>query len=68
MREVNREEERLQRELMNLHLKNLHKHAVTIQRHRIDTTIRCTEDLLRRIVEGVAATRRVTSEPRQLLH
>ena len=50
MRQINRDEDKLQRELMSLHQKNLHKHAVVLQKFKIDTSLKSTEDLLRRMM------------------
>lgn len=35
---------------MSLHQKNLHKHAKVLQKFRIDTSLKSTEDLLRRMM------------------
>ena len=56
MHEINREEDKLQREIMNLHLKNLAKHAQVIQKHKIDVTIKNTQDLVRKILNVQAQT------------
>ena len=50
MNEINKEEDKLQREIMNLHLKNLAKHAKVTTKHKIDLTIKNTEDLVRKIL------------------
>jgi sulfur relay (sulfurtransferase) DsrF/TusC family protein len=50
MHEINKEEDKLQREIMNLHLKNLAKHASVINKHKIDVTIKNTEELVRKIM------------------
>lgn len=50
MHEINKEEDKLQREIMNLHLKNLAKHAQVINKFKIDVTIKNTEELVRKIL------------------
>ena len=50
MHEINKEEDKLQREIMNLHLKNLAKHAQVINKNKIDLTIKNTEELVRKIL------------------
>jgi hypothetical protein len=50
MHEINKEEDKLQREIMNIHLKNLGKHAQVITKNKIDVTIKNTEELVRKIL------------------
>jgi len=50
MRQINKDEDRLQRELMSLHQKNLGKHAKVLHKFKIDTNLKTTEDLLRRMM------------------
>lgn len=51
MNEINKEEDKLQREIMNIHLKNLAKHAKVVTKNKIDITIKNTEDLVRKILK-----------------
>jgi hypothetical protein len=50
MRQINKDEERLQREILAIHQRSLGKNAKVYARHRIDTGLKSTEDLLRRIM------------------
>jgi succinate dehydrogenase flavin-adding protein (antitoxin of CptAB toxin-antitoxin module) len=50
MHEINKEEDKLQREIMNIHLKNLAKHAQVVNKYKIDVTIKNTEELVRKIL------------------
>lgn len=50
MRQINKDEDRLQRELMSMHQRNLGKHAKVLQKYRIDVSHKTTEDLLRRFM------------------
>lgn len=50
MRQINKDEDRIQRELMSNHQRNLGKHAKVLTKYRIDTTHKTTEDLLRRLM------------------
>ena len=50
MHAVNKEEDRLQKELRTLHLNNLHKHHKVISKNKIDTTIKTTRELVRKMV------------------
>ena len=50
MRQINKDEDKIQRELMQLHQRNLGKHARVLQKFKIDTSHKTTEDLLRRLM------------------
>ena len=50
MRQINRDEDKIQRELMQLHQKNLGKHAKVLQKFKIDTSLKSTEELLRKFL------------------
>ena len=55
LRQINKEEDRLQRELLQIHKKNLTKHNEVISKNNIDTSIQNTEQLLRKLVNAPAA-------------
>ena len=50
MNQLNQEEEQLQREISKMHLKNIHKHAQFVRKHKIDTQIQNTEQMVRKMV------------------
>ena len=50
MQAVNKEEDKLQKELRALHLNNLHKHHKVISKNKIDTTIKTTRELVRKMI------------------
>ena len=50
MNQVNKEEDKIQKELRALHLNNLHKHAKIIQKQKIDISIKSTKDLVRKLL------------------
>ena len=50
MHAVNKEEDKLQKELRALHLNNLHKHHKVVAKNKIDTTIKTTRELVRKLV------------------
>ena len=50
MQAVNREEDQLQKELRALHLNNLHKLHKVVSKNKIDTTIKTTQELVRKMV------------------
>lgn len=50
LRCINREEDKLQREILALHKQNLHKHHQVVTKYHIDTTIQNTEGLIRKMV------------------
>ena len=52
MSQINKEEDQLQREIKQMHLKNLAKHAQVNRKHKIDTGIQNTEQLVRRMVSN----------------
>ena len=52
MSSLNKEEDQLQREIKQMHLKNLHKHAQVARKHKIDTGIQNTEQMVRRMVSS----------------
>ena len=54
LRAINKEEDRLQRELLCLHKNTLHKHHQVVQKYGIDTKIENTEQLLRKMVNAPA--------------
>jgi hypothetical protein len=43
LRQINREEDRLQKELIQMHKRNLSKHKEVVEKNKIDTTITNTE-------------------------
>eukprot|EP00347_Sterkiella_histriomuscorum_P024504 403330880 len=47
---INKQEDKLQREILNLHMKNLHKHHQVVEKNQIDTKIKSTGELVRKIV------------------
>ena len=50
MNQVNKEEDKIQKELRALHLNNIHKHAKIIQKQKIDISIKSTKDLVRKLL------------------
>ena len=48
MRQINKDEDKLQREIMAIHQKSLGKNARVYTKHRIDTSLKSTEDFLRK--------------------
>ena len=65
MRQINKDEERIQRELMQLHQKNLGKHAKILQKYKIDSGLKSTEELLRKMLCIPATT---NQNERKALH
>ena len=55
LREINKEEDRLQREILNLHKKNLHKHHEVVKQNGIKTNIQNTEELVRHLTNATPA-------------
>lgn len=43
LHQLNKEEEKLQREIMNMNLQNIHKHHRVVKANQIDTKIQHTE-------------------------
>ena len=54
LRQINKEEDRLQRELLQIHKKNMTKHDQVVSKNNIDTSIQNTEQLLRKLVNAPA--------------
>ncbi|CDW76678.1 UNKNOWN [Stylonychia lemnae] len=54
LRAINREEDRIQRELLNIHKSNIHKHHQVVEKFQIDTKIKNTEELVRKLVNAPA--------------
>lgn len=52
MKEVNNQEEKLQREIMKLHLNNIGKHQQVINKNKINTNIKTTEELVRKMLNA----------------
>ena len=52
LRAINKEEDRLQRELLNIHKSNIHKHHQVVEKFQIDTKIKNTEELVRKLVNA----------------
>jgi hypothetical protein len=52
LRQINREEDRLQKELLQIHKKNLNKHNEIVAKNNIDTSISNTEQLVRKLVNA----------------
>ena len=50
LRSINKEEEKLQRELLNMKKQNLHKHSKVLRQNHIDTKIQNTEQLVRKML------------------
>lgn len=50
LHQINLEEDRLQREIMNLQKQNIHKHAQVLRQHQIDTKLKNTEQLVRKML------------------
>ena len=50
MNQVNKEEDKLQKELRALHLNNIHKHAKIIKKQRVDITIKSTKELVKKLL------------------
>ena len=50
MHAINREEDKLQKELRALHLNNLHKHHKVVSKNKVDTNIKTTQELVRKMV------------------
>ena len=50
MHALNKEEDQLQKELRSLHLNNLHKHHQVVSKNKIDTNIKTTQELVRKLV------------------
>lgn len=57
LRQINKEEDRLQRELIQIHKKNLNKHNEIVTKNNIDTQISNTEDLVRKLVNAPKSER-----------
>ena len=49
MRLINKEEDKLQRELLILHKNNLHKHHQVVVKNHIDTSIKNTDEMARKL-------------------
>ena len=52
LKNINREEDKIQMELMEMKKKNLHKHHKVIQKNNIDTKIQNTEQLVMKYTTG----------------
>ena len=52
MNQLNKEEETLQREIKQMHLKNIGKHAQFVRKHKIDNQVANTEEMVRRMVSN----------------
>ena len=50
LHQLNKEEEKLQRELMNMNLKNIHKHHQVVKANQIDNKIQNTEQLVKKMM------------------
>ena len=50
MNQVNKEEDKIQKELRAMHLNNIHKHAKIIKKQKIDITIKSTKELVRKLL------------------
>ena len=66
MRQINKDEDRLQREIMAIHQKSLGKNARIYTKHRIDTGLKTTEDFLRKVM--VLPRSASSQSKRQQLH
>ena len=43
LRQINKEEDKIQREIVNLHKQNIHKHHQVVSKNNIDVNIKNTE-------------------------
>ena len=50
LRLINKEEEKLQREILKMNQSNLHKHAKVVKQNGINTKIQNTEQLVRKLM------------------
>lgn len=50
LRLINKEEEKLQRELLKMNQKNLAKHAMVVKQNNINTNLKNTEQLVRKMM------------------
>lgn len=65
LRQINKEEDRLQRELLQIHKKNMTKHDQVVSKNNIDTSIQNTEQLLRKLVNAPADQSKPTNLPQK---
>ena len=63
LRQINKEEDRLQRELLQIHKKNMTKHDQVVSKNNIDTSIQNTEQLLRKLVNAPADLKQSSNLP-----
>ena len=52
MNQLNKEEEQLQREIKQMHLKNIGKHAQFVKKHKIDNQVQSTKQMVQRMVSN----------------
>jgi hypothetical protein len=52
LRLINKEEDKLQREILKMNQNNLHRHAKVLKTNKIDTKIANTEQLVRKMMNA----------------